>query len=76
MSSLNPDPLPGDFDEELVDVAAGDVQIVAPSRNRQLIVQLTVEGEDAVTLERIARDRGETPSDVVSALIRAAAGEV
>jgi hypothetical protein len=72
MSSHYPDPLPGDFDKELVDVAASDVRIVAPSRDRRLVVQLTVEGEEAITLEQIARDRGETPSDVVRSLIRAA----
>ncbi|HUA73602.1 MAG TPA: hypothetical protein VL988_02485 [Solirubrobacteraceae bacterium] len=67
-----PDPLPGDFDEELGSLESADVQVVQPSRDRHLVVQFTLEGDDAVALQRIAADQGEGPGEVVRALIRAA----
>jgi hypothetical protein len=66
------DPLPGDFDEELGNLDPADVQMVQPSREHQLIVQFTLEGDDAVALQRIAEDQGEMPGEVVRSLIRAA----
>lgn len=48
------DPLPGDFDEEIGNLDPADVQIVQPSRQRRLSVQFTLEGDDAVALQRIA----------------------
>ena len=72
MSYHDPDPLPGDFDEELAAVDPADLQSVEPSSHRSLVVQVTLEGDDAAALERIAHDRGEKPGDVVRALIRAA----
>jgi len=70
--SSQPDPVPGDFDEELGSVDPADVQVVQPSRERHLIVQFTLEGDDAVALQRIADDQGERPGGVVRSLIRAA----
>jgi hypothetical protein len=66
----NPDPLPGDFDEESLDPA--DVQIVESSRDRHLVVQFTLEGDDAAALQEIATRQGERPGEVVRSLIRAA----
>jgi hypothetical protein len=66
------DPLPGDFDEELGSLESADVQVVQPSRDRHLVVQFTLEGDDAVALQRIADDQGERPGEVVRSLIRAA----
>jgi hypothetical protein len=68
----NLDPLPGDFDEELGSLESADVQVAQPSRDRHLIVQFTLEGDDAVALQRIAADQGERPGEVVRSLIRAA----
>jgi hypothetical protein len=68
----HPDPLPGDFDEELGNLEPADVQVVKPSRARHLTVQFTLEGDDAVALQRIADDQGERPGEVVRSLIRAA----
>ena len=67
-----PDPLPGDFDEELEDLDAAEVQVEEPSRDRRLVLQLTLEGDDASALQRIADDQGKNPSDVVRSLIRSA----
>jgi hypothetical protein len=66
------DPLPGDFDQELSSLKSADVQVVQPSRDRHLIVQFTLEGDDALALQRIAEDQGERPGEVVRSLIRAA----
>ena len=69
------DPLPGDFDEELGNLDGGDMQTVQPSRQRRLRVQFTLEGDDAVALQRIADDQGERPGEVVRSLIRAASAK-
>ena len=72
MNHPDPDPLPGDFDEELGDLDAADVQVVEASRDRHLVVQFTLDGDDAAALEKVARRQGERPSEVVRSLIRAA----
>jgi hypothetical protein len=69
------DPSPGDFDEELGNLDPADMQMVQPSRQRQLSVQFTLEGDDAVALQRIADDQGERPGEVVRSLIRAASAK-
>ncbi len=66
------EPLPGDFDAELGDLDSTDVQVVEPSRERHLVVQFTLDGDDAEALQRIADDQGERPGEVVRSLIRAA----
>jgi hypothetical protein len=66
------DPLPGDFDEELGDLDPVDVQAVEASRDRRLVVQFTLDGDDAVALQRIAENQGERPGEVVRSLVRAA----
>jgi hypothetical protein len=72
MSRLDPDPLPGDFDKELTDVDPADIQVVEPSHGRRLVVQFTLDGDDAAALQKIAHDQGEKPGEVVRSLIRAA----
>ncbi len=67
-----PDPLPGDFDEELDDIDAADVEVVEASRDRRLVVQFALEGDDAAALQRIADDQGKRPGEVVRSLIRSA----
>lgn len=67
-----PNPRSGDFDQELAAIDPGDVQRVAASDERGLVVQFTVRGDAAITLERIADERGEEPGEVVASLIRAA----
>lgn len=72
MKHIDPDPLPGDFDEELADVDPADIQSVEPSHERRLVVQFTLDGDDAAALQKIADDQGEKPGEVVRSLIRAA----
>jgi hypothetical protein len=75
MSHLDPDPLPGDFDEEPTDVDPADIQAVEPSRGRRLVVQFTLDGDDAAALQKIAQEQGEKPGEVVGSLIRAASDQ-
>jgi hypothetical protein len=72
MSRPDTDPLPGDFDEELKDLDAADVQVVEASHGRRLVVQFTLEGDDAAALQKMAQSQGEKPGEVVRSLIRAA----
>jgi hypothetical protein len=74
MMPSHPDPLPGDFDEELGSLEP--VQVVESSHERHLSVQFTLEGDDAAALQRIADDQGERPGEVVRSLIRAASAKV
>jgi hypothetical protein len=75
MTRAHPEPLPGDFDSELGDLDPADVQVVESSRERHLVVQFTLEGDDAAALQRIADDQGERSSEVVRSLIRAASAK-
>ena len=50
------------------------MQIVEPSPDRAVSIQVIVSGEEALSLERIAQARGKEPGEVVAALIRDAAG--
>jgi hypothetical protein len=72
MSRLDTDPLPGDFDEELRDIDPAEVQVVEASHDRSLVVQFTLEGDDAAALQEMAQSQGEKPGEVVRSLIRAA----
>ena len=65
------DPLPGDFDDELVELRS-DVQVGEASRDRSLVVQVALDADDAAALQRIAHDQGEKPGEVVRSLIREA----
>jgi hypothetical protein len=75
MTRSDHDPLPGDFDAELADIDSADVQVVEASRDRRLVVQVTLGPEDAEALQRIADGRGQTPSEALSSLIRAASAK-
>jgi len=66
----DPDPEPGDFDDELLSIDAQDVEIVASSEDRRLVVQVTLAGDDAERLARIARSEGRPAGVVVRSLIR------
>jgi hypothetical protein len=48
------------------------IRAVGACRRRRLVVQFTLDGDDAAALQKIAHDQGENPGEVVRALIRAA----
>lgn len=66
------DPQPGDFDAELDRAKPGQVEIHDGNRNARLTILVSVEGDDARRLERIATERGQQPGEVVSQLLRSA----
>jgi hypothetical protein len=64
------DPQPGDFDAVLATIDAAYVERHDGDPNATLRILVSVEGEDARRLERIAEARGRTPHDVVAELLR------
>lgn len=66
------DPQPGDFDGVLASIDPTYVEHRTGDRTATLRILVSVEGEDALRLERIAGERGQTPNDVVAELLRAA----
>jgi hypothetical protein len=52
MAQSHSDPLPGDFDQELWNIAAADVHVEEASRERRLVVQSTLDGDDAAAHRR------------------------
>jgi hypothetical protein len=64
------DPQPGDFDAVLATIDAAYVERHDGDPNATLRILVSVEGEDARRLERIAGARGRTPHDVVAELLR------
>jgi len=66
------DPEPGDFDAELDRLSPDEVSEHPGDPSARLTLHLTLEGDEAETLRRIARARGQRPSDVVAALLRSA----
>jgi hypothetical protein len=67
-----PDPQPGDFDEELAAIDPRDVQVVDGGLGGKVTIVVSVEGEDAKRLERIALERGRSVDEVVADLVRKA----
>lgn len=64
------DPQPGDFDEELAAIDPKNVQFVEHPKATGVSIQVTVRGDDANRLDRLARDRGQRPGEVVADLLR------
>jgi hypothetical protein len=66
----DPDPQPGDFDAELALLDPSAVLHHDGDPEASLRILVSVEGEDARRLERIAEARGKKPGDVVAELLR------
>jgi hypothetical protein len=66
------DPQPGDFDAVLAAIDPKYVEHRGGDAAATLRILVSVEGDDAVRLERIAEEQGKTPHDVVADLLRAA----
>ncbi len=72
-SPLNhPCPQPGDFDAELDRVEAGEIETHEGRPVPKPSVLVSLEGDDAKRLQRIASKRGQEPGEVVSELLRSA----
>lgn len=68
----DPDPLPGDFDDELERLDPRYVEDHTGDPDAKLVVVVGVEGEDARRLERLSEARGKKAAEVVAELLRAA----
>ncbi len=66
------DPQPGDFDAVLASIDPEYLEHRDGDPTATLRILVSVEGEDARRLERIAQERGKTPHDLVADLLRAA----
>jgi hypothetical protein len=64
------DPQPGDFDAVLTTIDEEYVERHDGDPHATLRILVSVEGEDAQRLERIAQARGKTPHNVVAELLR------
>lgn len=68
----DPDPAPGNFDADLMSLAPELVTHHDGNPAATLRILVSVEGEDASRLQRIADAQGKRPGDVVADLLRAA----
>jgi len=68
----DPDPQPGDFDDDLAKLDPRYVERHAGDPKAKLIVLVGVEGEDAKRLERLSEARGKTAAGVIAELLRQA----
>lgn len=66
----DPDPAPGDFDADLATIAPELVESRDGNAAAVLRIVVSVQGEDARRLERIAAARGIKPGEVVADLLR------
>lgn len=66
----NDDPQPGGFDAVLESIDPAYVDSHEAQQDGILRVLVSVEGEDARRLERIANARGKTPHELVADLLR------
>jgi hypothetical protein len=66
----DPDPQPGDFDDELDAIDPRDLHLVEAGSGGKVTIVVSVEGEDAQRLERIATERGQGIDQVVADLVR------
>jgi hypothetical protein len=64
------DPQPGDCDAEIATIDPRYVELHEGSPDAKLRILLSLEGEDAQRLERIADARGHKPGQVVADLLR------
>ena len=68
----NPDPQPGDFDAELDRADPDHIDVHDGNPDAKLTILVSIEGDDAKRLEKIANERGQQPAEVVSELLRRA----
>jgi hypothetical protein len=70
----DPDPKPGDFDADLASIDPRFTESQDGDLDAKLRIVISVEGEDAERLQRIATERGEKPRELIAELLREADG--
>lgn len=66
----DPDPQPGDFDDYLQSLDPSEIRVVEADASRHVSVVVSLGSEDGERLTRISARRGETPSELLSSLLR------
>ncbi len=66
------DPQPGDFDASLATIDPACVERRDGAADATLRILVSVQGEDARRLERLAESSGKSPHEVVAELLRGA----
>jgi len=66
----DPDPKPGDFDDDFVALDPRYVECHDGDPEAKLMILVSVEGEDAERLQRLAELRGKRSADLVAELLR------
>jgi hypothetical protein len=64
------EPQPGDFDSDLTTLDPRYIEAHRGRSDATVRILLSVEGDDAQRLSRLAAARGQKPADVVSELLR------
>ncbi len=64
------DPQPGAFDAELATMDPRHIESHEGYPEAKLRILVSIEGDDAKRLERLAEARGQKPGDVVAGLLR------
>jgi hypothetical protein len=66
------EPQPGDFDADLATIDPRYVEAHRGSPNARVRIVVSIEGEDAQRLQRLAAARGEKPTELIAELLREA----
>lgn len=66
----DPDPTPGDFDDDLATLDPRYVEHRDGHPEANLMILVSVEGKDAERLQRLAELRGKKSADLVADLLR------
>lgn len=66
------EPQPGVFDADLVTIDPRFVDAHHGNPDAKVRIVVSIEGEDATRLQRVSAARGETPSEVITQLLREA----
>lgn len=64
------EPQPGDFDADLATIDPRFLEAHRGDPSAKVRIVLSIEGEDVKRLQRISAARGETPTDVITELLR------
>ena len=68
----DPNPQPGDFDDDLSEIDPRYVEVHEPNPTAKLTIVIGIEDEDAERLQQLATARGQRPRDVITSLLRSA----
>jgi hypothetical protein len=68
----DPNPQPGDFDDDLTEIDPRYVEAHKGNPDAKLTIVIGIEDEDAERLQQLATARGQRPRDVIASLLRSA----